>query len=143
MGLRASHARNRCGLQLLDHARRVVRSERSEEGRFARGVLQNGGCRQTAVVGQNPTLKAMTKRVTPLLLSAALLVGTLWAALMMYAAWEHNPQARFHEGGIVQWADWMSVGAIHFVVASVMAAGMLFSARALLRCGRRRRDNTA
>lgn len=49
----------------------------------------------------------------------AVLVGFLpagvVAALMLYVAWQHNPQGEFHEAGIVHWGSWLSIGAVWFV----------------------------
>jgi len=43
--------------------------------------------------------------------------AALWSAAMMYAAWDHNPQGRFHEGDVIHWGQWLgAVGAIHFLL---------------------------
>ena len=45
-------------------------------------------------------------------------------ALMMFAAWEHNPQGEFHElaadgSQLVHWGWWASIGLLWFLVIFV------------------------
>lgn len=37
--------------------------------------------------------------------------GLSIAALMMYVAWQHNPQGEFHDESAVHWLAWISIGA--------------------------------
>ena len=51
------------------------------------------------------------------LLALAVLFALAGAALMMYAAWDHNPQGEFHEtdgSGTIHWLSWLPIGAIWF-----------------------------
>lgn len=62
------------------------------------------------------------------LLTSVILVVALalsWAGTMMYVAWEHNPQGRFHENGIIHWDQWLIIGGTHFVVAFVAALPLM------------------
>jgi len=43
-----------------------------------------------------------------------------WSGAMMYAAWDHNPQGRFHEGAVIHWGQWLgAVGGLHFLLGLV------------------------
>lgn len=44
-----------------------------------------------------------------------LAVGALVGGLMMYVAWQHNPQGAFYDSGQVHFADWFWVGVSWFV----------------------------
>jgi hypothetical protein len=37
-------------------------------------------------------------------------IAAIVAGLMMYIAWDHNPQLAFHEDGIIHWGAWFAVG---------------------------------
>lgn len=50
------------------------------------------------------------------------LPGGLVATLMLYVAWQHNPQGEFYEGSVVHWGSWLGVGASWFVVIGVPTA---------------------
>jgi len=58
-------------------------------------------------------------------------IGSLIAAFMMYAAWQHNPQCEFHCEGAVNWWHWLSVGASWFVACSFAAFVVGLSVRKL------------
>lgn len=38
------------------------------------------------------------------------LLGVVVAALMMYVAWEHNPQGEFHDETGIHWFYWLGIG---------------------------------
>lgn len=42
--------------------------------------------------------------------------GLVLAGVMMYIAWQHNPQGEFHSAGRVEWGPWLSLGAIWFML---------------------------
>ena len=46
----------------------------------------------------------------------------LVGGLMMYIAWQHNPQGEFHGTNGVEWSAWLLVGASWFVPVTVAAA---------------------
>jgi hypothetical protein len=65
-------------------------------------------------------------------LAAAILLALLAGALMMHAAWQHNPQGEFHELAadgttIIHWFDWLMVGGSWFGAAlgALCLAGMI------------------
>lgn len=66
------------------------------------------------------------------ILAAALALS--WGGAMMYAAWEHNPQGRFHENGIIHWDQWLIIGGTHFLLGLLAALALvaLFWLTALL-----------
>jgi hypothetical protein len=41
-------------------------------------------------------------------------IGALVAGTMMYIAWDHNPQLRFHEDGVIHWTEWLMLGFLWF-----------------------------
>ena len=41
--------------------------------------------------------------------------GLLLAGLMMYAAWQHNPQGEFHDETGVRWGYWLLLGFLWFI----------------------------
>jgi hypothetical protein len=67
-------------------------------------------------------------------LLAAAVVALLWSAIAiaMYAAWDHNPQHIFHDAMGINWSEWLTIGAMNFAAAFVIAAStaivVLFSA---------------
>ena len=46
--------------------------------------------------------------------------GLLLGAVMMYVAWDHNPQGEFHEAGIIHWDAWLTVGLSWFFAVSAV-----------------------
>jgi hypothetical protein len=51
-------------------------------------------------------------------------LSTLLAAFTMYAAWDHNPQGRFHERDphgalLIHWGQWLGIGLSWFVMLAV------------------------
>ena len=60
---------------------------------------------------------------------------------MMYAAWDHNPQGRFHEDGAIHWDQWLIVGGIHLVVGLVAGATLWLTLVALIRVFRKAPNN--
>jgi heme/copper-type cytochrome/quinol oxidase subunit 2 len=42
-------------------------------------------------------------------------VAVVVAAVMMYIAWDHNPQLAFHEDGMIHWGAWLTIGVAWFV----------------------------
>lgn len=38
------------------------------------------------------------------------LLGLCLGALMMYAAWDHNPQGEFHDETGIHWLTWLGIG---------------------------------
>ncbi len=73
---------------------------------------------------------------------AALVVATALASLMMYLAWEHNPQGTFHESDdgaiLVHWGAWLAIGASWFVLVSLSVAALGLVLRVALSVARRR-----
>lgn len=43
------------------------------------------------------------------------LFGLLVGGLMMYAAWQHNPQGEFHDETGVHWGYWLLLGFLWFI----------------------------
>ena len=64
--------------------------------------------------------------------SAGAVIGLLLAALMMYIAWQHNPDGEFHEAGVVH-ARWLRLGLAWFApclgLGALVGAVLAFSAR--------------
>jgi len=44
-------------------------------------------------------------------------VGLILALLMMYVAWEHNPQCAIVDNGIIDFKHWIEIGLSWFIVA--------------------------
>ena len=74
------------------------------------------------------------KRAIAILVGFCAVVGAGVGALMMYAAWEHNPQGAYYELGwdgvrVIHWGYWGLIGAswflIVFVPLSLFGAGVL------------------
>jgi hypothetical protein len=60
------------------------------------------------------------------------LIAALVGGLMMYIAWDHNPQLAFHEEGIIHWGAWLTIGVTWFlaiagVPCAIALAALLFS----------------
>jgi len=55
------------------------------------------------------------------LVAALCIPGMAIAALVMYMAWQHNPQGEFHDNrGTVEWAQWLGYGAgVFFAVSGI------------------------
>jgi len=47
-------------------------------------------------------------------------VGLILALLMMYVAWEHNPQCEIVDDGIIDFEYWIEIGFSWFIVAFVI-----------------------
>jgi len=48
--------------------------------------------------------------------------GIVVAGVMMYIAWDHNPQGEFHSGELgVNWADWLFLGFSWFVPVALVS----------------------
>ena len=47
------------------------------------------------------------------------------AALMMYFAWQHNPQGEFHSAAGVEWKTWLGLGLVWFL--GVLLSGLLLA----------------
>ena len=45
-------------------------------------------------------------------------VGLTAAALMMYIAWEHNPQLEYHVPGNIHWGHWLFLGFLWFAMVA-------------------------
>ena len=58
--------------------------------------------------------------------------GLLLAALMMYIAWQHNPDGEFHAAGAIH-AAWLQLGLVYFApclaLGALVGAILAFSAR--------------
>lgn len=48
--------------------------------------------------------------------------GVVVGGLIMRIAWEHNPMGEFHDKTGVQWAHWLSLGAISAAFAGLPVA---------------------
>jgi hypothetical protein len=55
-------------------------------------------------------------------------IGALVAALMMYIAWDHNPQLAFHEDGIIHWGAWLTIGVTWFAAIAGIPCIIAFTA---------------
>jgi heme/copper-type cytochrome/quinol oxidase subunit 2 len=57
------------------------------------------------------------------------IIGAIVAGAMMYIAWDHNPQLRFHEDGVIHWGEWLTIGVSWFAVIAgipcIIAFGVL------------------
>jgi len=53
--------------------------------------------------------------------TAAGLLGILVGGLMMYIAWQHNPQGTFHDVDGIHWVSWLAIGVSWFAAVSVFA----------------------
>ena len=51
---------------------------------------------------------------------AGSVLGALVGGLMMYIAWQHNPQGEFHDIDGVHWLSWVGVGLSWFVAVLVV-----------------------
>ena len=47
-------------------------------------------------------------------------VGLSLALLMMYVAWEHNPQCEIVDDGVIDFKYWIEIGLSWFIVAFVI-----------------------
>ena len=47
-------------------------------------------------------------------------VGLILALLMMYVAWEHNPQCEIVDDGVINFKYWIEIGFSWFIVAFVI-----------------------
>jgi len=47
-------------------------------------------------------------------------IGLILALLMMYVAWEHNPQCEIVDDGIIDFKYWIEIGLSWFIVAFVI-----------------------
>ena len=47
-------------------------------------------------------------------------VGLILALLMMYLAWEHNPQCEIVDDGVIHFKYWIEIGLSWFIVAFVI-----------------------
>jgi len=47
-------------------------------------------------------------------------VGLILALLMMYLAWEHNPQCEIVDDGVIHFKYWIEIGLSWFIVAFVV-----------------------
>jgi hypothetical protein len=74
------------------------------------------------------------KRAFAILVVFCAIAGAAVGAVMMYAAWEHNPQGAYYElgaegGRVIHWGYWGLIGAswflIVFVPLSLFGAGVL------------------
>jgi hypothetical protein len=58
-----------------------------------------------------------------------LLPAVVVAALLMYIAWQHNPQGEFHESGRIHWGDWLLLGFVYalpvWLIGATVAAVVL------------------
>jgi hypothetical protein len=66
--------------------------------------------------------------------SIAMFAAVVVATFMMYIAWEHNPQCRFHETQrdgttLIEWGSWLLIGLGWFLMVFVpiflIAAGIM------------------
>jgi len=48
------------------------------------------------------------------------IVGLSLALLMMYVAWEHNPQCEIVDDGVIHFKYWIEIGLSWFIVAFVI-----------------------
>jgi hypothetical protein len=74
------------------------------------------------------------KRAITMLLACCALVGVAVAAIMMFVAWQYNPQGEFHElasdgSQVVHWGTWGLIGILWFlgvfVPISVVGTGVI------------------
>src|SRR5262245_3640712 len=75
------------------------------------------------------------KRPAQILIACSILLGLLAASLMMFVAWEHNPQGAFHEDHLdgtttIHWGDWGLIGLSWFlpVAAAPLVLGAIVRA---------------
>jgi hypothetical protein len=88
-------------------------------------------------------MKAGTAKELGFIGLAGLIVAGGWAGLMMYAAWDHNPQGAFHEmsvdgSHVVHWSDWIFLGASWFVPLFLSVAVLGLVLRSAIAFARRR-----
>lgn len=60
---------------------------------------------------------------------AASLLGVVVRGLMMYIAWQHNPQGEFHDVDGVHWLSWLAIGLSWFApvfVVAIMVIGVVW-----------------
>jgi hypothetical protein len=74
---------------------------------------------------------------------AGLCIAAPWAGLMMYLAWQHNPQGEFYElsvdgSRVIHWGDWIAVGASWFVPLFLSVAVLGLVLRSVISFARRR-----
>ncbi len=55
------------------------------------------------------------------------LIAALVAGLMMYIAWDHNPQLVFHDDGIIHWDMWLTVGLTWFLAIAGIPCVIAFA----------------
>lgn len=65
--------------------------------------------RQRTLDMTEPTRPASVRTLWRVLVRLAASILAV-AALMMYVAWQHNPQGEFHDAEEVHWAAWLAVG---------------------------------
>jgi hypothetical protein len=51
----------------------------------------------------------------PISIIGGLIISVLISALMMFIAWDHNPQGEIHNELGIQWKYWLSIGGSWFI----------------------------
>src|SRR5580765_5635892 len=74
-------------------------------------------------------------------LSSAIALGV--SVVVMWIAWQHNPQGEFHEQRDVSWGSWLYVGASWYVVTFVLFATTTWGVLQLVWRGPRPPSNSA
>lgn len=54
-----------------------------------------------------------------------ILFGFVVSAMMMYFAWQHNPQGEIHSGEVVEWGYLLQIGASWFLVSTAISSVLL------------------
>lgn len=54
-------------------------------------------------------------------LGFAIAIGFVAGGLVMYAAWQHNPQCEFHCDGVIHWETWLLHGAMYWLAGFIGA----------------------
>ncbi len=61
----------------------------------------------------------LSKKAISISAILGLLLGIGVAALMMHAAWDHNPQCEIHCNGEIHWGYWVGIGFSWLVAVGV------------------------
>ena len=81
--------------------------------------------------------KSTERLATAYVFAVWLVLALVITALVMYIAWTQNPQGAFHDQSGVQWANWLSIGSIPFVMLGGLITGGYLIGRPLFLAWRR------